>query len=73
MGSSSVYVATCWYKILSCICMCRLAYAVYMLEKMKISSGELNHIVLYDIACSYPSTALKGDSVKTVVIKLTFL
>ena len=53
------------YIILYLICLFhRLAYAVYMLEKIKRSSEhQLNHIILYDIACSYTSASLTGDMV----------
>ena len=30
---------------------CRLAYAIYILEMIRKSSGKLTYIVLYDIAC----------------------
>ena len=32
--------------------LCRLSYGVFMLEKLKSGSGNLQHIVLYDIACT---------------------
>ena len=28
----------------------RLAYATYLLEQVKNSSGQINHIILYDVA-----------------------
>lgn len=49
----------CYAGETSCSCevihysfICRLAYATYMLEQVKKSSGQINHIILYDIACT---------------------